>query len=208
MESIIFFFFFFRKHHCYLFYLLIQLCGFFDLHCGMRDLVPWPGIELGPPPLEAWSLSHWTIREVPRWKALLKVKSLSCVQLFATPWTVAYQGPLSMGFSRQEYWSGLPFPSPGDLPNPGIELWVSCIAGRCFTIWATREAHCYHYLIKLKNLESLQYFLPCEYLSWCSPRQNWWLLSGDSLSRLALIFSPRILYANYNSGNCLPLGAL
>ena len=46
---------------------------------------------------------------------------LSRVQLFATPWTVARQAPLSMGFSRQEYWSGLPFPSPGDLPNPGIE---------------------------------------------------------------------------------------
>ena len=49
---------------------------------------------------------------------------LSCfsrVQLFATPWTVAHQAPLSMGFSRQEYWSGLPFPSPGDLPNSGIE---------------------------------------------------------------------------------------
>ena len=50
-----------------------------------------------------------------------KVKSLSRVQLFATPWTVAYQAPPSMGFSRQEYWSGLPFPSPGDLPNPGIK---------------------------------------------------------------------------------------
>ena len=49
------------------------------------------------------------------------MKSLSCVQLFATPWTVAYQAPPSMGFSRQEYWSGLPFPSPGDLPDPGIE---------------------------------------------------------------------------------------
>ena len=46
---------------------------------------------------------------------------LSHVRLFATPWTVAHQAPLSMGFSRQEYWSGLPFPSPGDLPNPGIE---------------------------------------------------------------------------------------
>ena len=43
------------------------------------------------------------------------------VQLFATPWTVDPQAPLSMGFSRQEYWNGLPFPSPGDLPNPGIE---------------------------------------------------------------------------------------
>ena len=51
----------------------------------------------------------------------VKVKSLSCVRLFATPWTVAYQVPPSMGFSRQEYWSGLPFPSPGDLPDPGIE---------------------------------------------------------------------------------------
>ena len=51
----------------------------------------------------------------------VKVKSLSRVRLFATPWTVAYQAPRSMGFSRQEYWSGLPFPSPGDLPNPGIE---------------------------------------------------------------------------------------
>ena len=46
---------------------------------------------------------------------------LSCVQLFATPRTVAYQAPLSMGFSKQECWSGLPFPSPGDLPDPGIE---------------------------------------------------------------------------------------
>ena len=50
-----------------------------------------------------------------------KVKSVCPVQLFATPWTVAHQAPLSMEFSRQEYWSGLPFPSPGDLPNPGIE---------------------------------------------------------------------------------------
>ena len=50
-----------------------------------------------------------------------EVKSLSHVRLFATLWTVARQAPLSMGFSRQEYWSGLLFPSPGDLPNPEIE---------------------------------------------------------------------------------------
>ena len=49
------------------------------------------------------------------------VMALNRVRLFATPWTVAYQVPPSMGFSRQEYWSGLPFPSPGDLPDPGIE---------------------------------------------------------------------------------------
>ena len=54
-------------------------------------------------------------------KVKVKVKSLSRVRLFATPWTVAPQAPPSMAFSRQEYWSGFPFPSPGDLPNPGIE---------------------------------------------------------------------------------------
>ena len=49
------------------------------------------------------------------------VKSLSPVRFFVTPWTVAYQALSSMGFSRHEYWSGFPFPSPGDLPNPGIK---------------------------------------------------------------------------------------
>ena len=52
----------------------------------------------------------------------MTLKSLSRVRLFATPWSVAYQAPPSMEFSRQEYWSGLPFPSPGDLPDPGINL--------------------------------------------------------------------------------------
>ena len=61
-----------------------------------------------------------------------KVKSLSRVQLFATLWTVAYQVSLSMEFSRDEYWSGLPFPSPGNLPNPGIKprspaLWADAL---------------------------------------------------------------------------------
>ena len=51
----------------------------------------------------------------------MKVKSLSCVRLFGTPWTVAYQASLSIEFSRQEYWSGLSFPSSGDLPDPGIK---------------------------------------------------------------------------------------
>ena len=54
-------------------------------------------------------------------KLIVKMKSLSCVQLFVTPWTVAYQASPFMGFSRPENWSGLPFPSLGDLPNPGIE---------------------------------------------------------------------------------------
>ena len=45
--------------------------------------------------------------------------------ILVSPWTVTFQTPLSMGFSRQEHWSGLPFPSPGDLPNPGIKPWSS-----------------------------------------------------------------------------------
>ena len=51
----------------------------------------------------------------------MRARSFGCVRLFATPWTVAHQAPLSMGFSRREYWSGLPCPPSGDLPNPGIE---------------------------------------------------------------------------------------
>ena len=85
---------------------------------------------------------------------------LSCfsrVQLFAIPWTVVHQAPLSMGFSRQEYWSELPFPPPGDLPNPGSNLSLlgdlpnpgikltslrsPALAGGFFTTSATQEAH-------------------------------------------------------------------
>ena len=57
----------------------------------------------------------------------------SYTTLFVTPWTVAHQAPLSMGFPRQEYWSGLPFPSPEDRPNPGIERASPTLAGRFFT---------------------------------------------------------------------------
>ena len=67
----------------------------------------------------------------------------SCVQLFVTLWTVAHQATLSMGFSRQEYWSGLPCPSPGDLPNSGIEpasLRSLALAGRFFTTSAILSA--------------------------------------------------------------------
>ena len=53
--------------------------------------------------------------------ARVQAQSLSHVQPFVTPWTIACQAPLAMGFSRQEYWSGQPFPSPGDLPDPGIQ---------------------------------------------------------------------------------------
>ena len=95
----------------------------------------------------------------------------SCVWLFATLWIVARQAPLSMGFSRQDYCSGLPFPSPGDLPNPGIEptsLLSPALAGGFFTTGATWEAlfiakwHCIvhvHPSIYLFTLSSLSVHL-------------------------------------------------
>ena len=65
----------------------------------------------------------------------------SCPTL-ATPWTVAHQVPLSMGFSRQEYWSGLPFPTPGDLPEPTHWTHISYIAGRLFMTQPSGKSHC------------------------------------------------------------------
>ena len=60
--------------------------------------------------------------------------TVSCsVRLFATPWTIVHLAPLSMEFSKQEYWSELPFPFPGDLPDPGIKLAFPALAGRVFT---------------------------------------------------------------------------
>ena len=89
---------------------------------------------------------------------VLKCLSLSCVQLFVTPSTVASQAPLSMLFSRQEYWSGLPFPSPGDLPNPGIK---SCITDGFFTIWATRGSRVLGEVDETQSLYDLWECLSC-----------------------------------------------
>ena len=76
-------------------------------------------------------LSTWNYHNI----VYVKVKLPSHARLFETPWTVAYQAPPTMGFSRQEYWSGLPFSSPGDLPDPGIkprdQTRVSRVGGRC-----------------------------------------------------------------------------
>ena len=73
----------------------------------------------------------------------LSLKTLKIAQsclLFATPWTIACQAALSIEFSRQEYWSGYPYPSPGGSSQPRDWTWVSHIAGRFFTVWATKEA--------------------------------------------------------------------
>ena len=91
-----------------------------DSHFLLKGIFSTQGSNLGLPHCRQilYCLSH---------QEKAKVKSLSHVQLFATPWTVAYQVSPSMGFSRQEYWSGLLFPSPGDLPNPGIEPWSPAV---------------------------------------------------------------------------------
>ena len=90
--------------------------------------LPDPGIELASPVFPALAGRSFTT-EPPK-TICDKVKLLSRVQLFVTPWTVAYQAPPSIKFSREEYWSGLPFP--GDLPDPGIEpgsptLWTGSL---------------------------------------------------------------------------------
>ena len=71
--------------------------------------------------LRCLSEAEWINKMCYIHKVKVKVKSLSRVRLFANPWMVTYQAPRSTGFSRQEYWSGLPFPFPGDLPNPGVK---------------------------------------------------------------------------------------
>ena len=88
------------------------------------------------------------------------VLSHSVVSDSATPWTVAYQAPLSMGFPGQEHWSGLPFPTPGGLSDPGIEPMSPALASRVFTTDPLRRPPA----ILLKNI-FLNYFIPTSLLS-------------------------------------------
>ena len=101
------------------------------LSCAWLLATPWTAAYQSPPSMGFSRQEYWSGVPLPspRWyqccwsmeRKKVKVKLLSCVRLFATPWTVAHQAPLSMGFSRQGYWSGLPFPSPGDFLYPGME---------------------------------------------------------------------------------------
>ena len=82
--------------------------------------------------MEFTSLVTHMVKHLPIMLGKVNVKSLSRIRLFATPWTVAHEAPLSMGFSRQEHWSGLPFLPPGDLPDPGIEPVCPALTGGFF----------------------------------------------------------------------------
>ena len=114
-------------------YLIVCLFVFLLCLKASGILVPRLGIEPRALAAEVLSPNHWTARKFQRkdilWnkqtfffkKACSAICVLNCVWLFAIPWTVAHQAALSMEFSRQEYWSALPFPSPGDLPDWGIK---------------------------------------------------------------------------------------
>ena len=85
------------------------------------------------------------------------VQLLNHFQLFGTPWPVGRQAPLSMGFPRQEYWSGMPFPPAGDLPAPGIS---PALAGRFFTTSATWEAYFIYVAVSIRQSQSPNLPLP------------------------------------------------
>ena len=126
--------------------ILIFLCEYFSLRNFIKIL-------RGQFSFSYFSNSKHSAGQI---QMLVVVQSLSCVRLFATPWTVAHQALLSMGFPRQEYWSGLPFPPPGTLPDPVIEpksLASPALAGGFFT---TKD--------KSKFLEHLFFFFQNKYL--------------------------------------------
>ena len=105
------------------------------------------------------------------YRRLLKVLLTQSYPVLSDPMGVAHQAPLSVEFFRQENWNGLPFPSPGDLPDPGIKPGSPALAGGCFTIWATREAP-----LQLAQKSSLEWCLssqpPCHMQpSWLSKRK-------------------------------------
>ena len=101
------------------------------------------------------------IKKKSRWRgeSEVKVKSLSRVRLFVTPWTVAYQAPPSVGFSRQEHWSGLSFPPPEDLPDPGIEpgspaLQVDSLITSKSIIWTSLVAQMVKHLPAIRETQA------------------------------------------------------
>ena len=126
---------------------------------------------------------------------------LSCfsrVQLLVTLWTVARQAPLSMGFSRQEYWSGLPCPPPGDLPCPGIEpesIMPPALAGGFFTTSATWEAHVSPSVVSTLLWPHGLYLARLLY-PWDSPDKNTDLGRHSLLQRIFLTqrLNPGLLY--------------
>ena len=140
-----------------------------------------------------WKLRIWFLTSfIHSCVFVFVVQWLSRVWLFATPWSVAYQTPQSMGFSRKKYWSGLPCPLPGDLPNPGIESMslMLALARRFFTTSTTWKAlHvCLHAFILMRasavlGTQKWSYLDPVQYtgsLILCTDTQVGWHLPGSA----------------------------
>ena len=131
--------------------------------CDPIDLSP-PGCPV-PGILQARTLEWVAISFSNAWKRKVKVKSLSRVRLFATPWTAAHQAPPSLGFSKQEHWSGVSFPPPGGLLDPGIEamsLASPALAG-------TLSLHLYH----LHHLGSSSHWIKWLNVGWRAGICSW-----------------------------------
>ena len=150
-------------------------------------------------PLDFKSEAHFTLPfRINCWKGALFVSMMTLdnvlshfthVQLFVTQWTVAYQAPVTMGFSRPEYWSGVPFPTPGALPNPGIEpvsLMSPALAGGFFTTRATTvettpdvnnsltgKASSHHYLTSIRKAREAWELQLCQTSTACKIKLFW-----------------------------------
>ena len=141
-------------------------------------------------PFSSFLFKTWSIK----WKR----QSLSRVRLFGIPWAVVCQDPLSMEFSRQEYWSGVPFPSPGDLPDPGIKSWSPAYEGGFFTFWATREAqrleyNCFQYCVSTVQQSESAIHIPLSSLSRISSPPSH-LQAHQTVSRQSWVFHFENLY--------------
>ena len=119
--------------------------------------------------IKTYIKSKWICNVTTLFMHMCVCSATSDLSNSATPWTVAHQAPLSMGFSRQEYWRGLPCPPPWDLPNPGIEprsLMSPALAGQFFTTSATGEA-LYMHISSVQSLSRVQLFAT----PWAAARQ-------------------------------------
>ena len=122
----------------------LTLCDPID---GSPPGSPVPGI------LQARTLEWVAISFSNACKWKVKGKSLSYAWLLATPWTAAFQAPLSMGFSRQEYWSGVPLPSPGTTMAVSPIIDISLYCGAFVTIWTNIDALYYYYNAKMRTIK-------------------------------------------------------
>ena len=157
------------------------------------------------------SVSRWLVKDVAHiYSGTLHACVLghfSRVQFFVILWTIAHQVLLSVAFSRQEYWSGLPCPSPGDLPNPGIELtslMSPTLAGRFFTTSATWEAPKKHtaekYLVEWKDVQLLSLAPWFSIRVWNLPNILFWSLLPEHAKCIISCTTSRLMVLVLRTG--------